>query len=443
MSDATSSVPAVPVVTCPDLTTFARLDSLGLQVTAQQVWPDKANLYCTPTLADDECHTCQGKGTVHDHVRRRFTHLPFGRRATWLHVTVPRYRCEACGRVWRHSLKTVARPRSKLTRAAAWWALSQVVLDHASISSVAAVLDVAWDTAHTAVADLGEELLISHPTRLNGVAVVGVDEHCWRHTGRADKYVTVIIDLTPVRDGTGPARLLDLVPGRSQQAFQTWLNNQPDTFRQTVEIVAMDGFTGFKTAATEALPEAVTVMDPFHVVALAGDKLNTTRQRVQRELTGERGKRDDPLYRARRLLRTGRTLLTGRQHARLAALFGTGDVAAVEVTWQFYQNIIDAYRAEDRRAGKNAMAKVIDTIKRGVPNGLAELAQLGRTLHKRRDDILAWFDHPGSSNGPTEAINGRLEHLRGIALGFRNLINYRLRSLLEAGGFRPLIHSLS
>jgi Transposase len=39
--------------------------------------------------------------------------------------------------------------------------------------------------------------------------------------------------------------------------------------------------------------------------------------------------------------------------------------------------------------------------------------------------------------GPTEAINGRLEHLRGSALGFRNLTNYIARSLLEAGGFRP------
>jgi len=27
---------------------------------------------------------------------------------------------------------------------------------------------------------------------------------------------------------------------------------------------------------------------------------------------------------------------------------------------------------------------------------------------------------PATSNGPTEAINGRLEHLRGSALGFRN-----------------------
>lgn len=93
--------------------------------------------------------------------------------------------------------------------------------------------------------------------------------------------------------------------------------------------------------------------------------------------------------------------------------------------------------------GKKLLTSVIDRIKTAVPAGLEELAQLGRTLEKRRDDILAWFDHPGSSNGPTEAINGRLEHLRGIALGLRNLVNYRLRSLLEAGGFRPLIHSLS
>ena len=65
---------------------------------------------------------------------------------------------------------------------------------------------------------------------------------------------------------------------------------------------------------------------------------------------------------------------------------------------------------------------------------------LGRTLKQRATDILAFFDRPGTSNGPTEAINGRLEHLRGSALGFRNLTNYIARSLLEAGGFRPRLH---
>ena len=62
-------------------------------------------------------------------------------------------------------------------------------------------------------------------------------------------------------------------------------------------------------------------------------------------------------------------------------------------------------------------------------------------MKQRVADILAFFDRPGSSNGPTEAINGRLEHLRGTALGFRNLTLYIARSLLEAGGFRPKIHS--
>jgi len=75
-----------------------------------------------------------------------------------------------------------------------------------------------------------------------------------------------------------------------------------------------------------------------------------------------------------------------------------------------------------------------------VPTALVEIRRLGRTLKQHAVDVLAYFDQPGASNGPTEAINGRLEHLRGSALGFRNLTNYLARSLLESGGFRPLLH---
>ncbi len=66
---------------------------------------------------------------------------------------------------------------------------------------------------------------------------------------------------------------------------------------------------------------------------------------------------------------------------------------------------------------------------------------MGRTLQRRRDDLLAFFDHPKTSNEPTEALNGLIEHLRGTARGFRNLGHYISRSLLDAGGFRTLIHS--
>jgi len=86
------------------------------------------------------------------------------------------------------------------------------------------------------------------------------------------------------------------------------------------------------------------------------------------------------------------------------------------------------------------MFRLISSLSHGVPSPLVELITLGRTLKRRAADVLAYFDRPGTSNGPTEAINGRLEHLRGSALGFRNLTNYIARSLLETGGFRPHLH---
>ena len=79
---------------------------------------------------------------------------------------------------------------------------------------------MSWNTANNAVLAEGQRVLIDDPARFDGVRVIGVDEHVWRHTRRGDKYVTVIIDLTPVRDGTGPARLLDMVEGRSKKAFK-------------------------------------------------------------------------------------------------------------------------------------------------------------------------------------------------------------------------------
>ena len=246
-----------------------------------------------------------------------------------------------------------------------------------------------------------------------------------------------------MRDGTGPARLLDMVEGRSKQAFTQWLGARDKSWRDAVEVVAMDGFAGFKTATAEQLPDATAVMDPFHVVALAGEALDRCRQRVQHDTCGHRGRTGDPLYGIRRVLRTGAELLTDKQWHRLLGVFANEQHVEVEATWGIYQRMIAAYRDPDRVAAKAELAKIITTIGAGVPAALTELITLGRTLKRRAGDVLAYFDRPRTSNGPTEAINGRLEHLRGSALGFRNLTNYIARSLLETGGFKPQLHPRS
>ena len=432
MSDATFA--------CPDLTTFTRLDELGLEVVGQRLEPGRAVLACRVLEPDQWCRRCGCEGASRDSVTRRLAHEPFGWRPTVLVVTVRRYRCTGCGHVWRQDTTRAAAPRAKLSRRGLRWALEGIVVQHLSVARIAEGLAVSWNTANDAVLAEGKRVLIADPNRLNGVKVLGVDEHVWRHTRRGDKYVTVIIDLTPIRDGTGPARLLDMVEGRSKQAFKTWLAERDQAWRTGLEVVAMDGFTGFKTATTEELPDATAVMDPFHVVRLAGDALDRCRRRVQTTLHGHRGRKNDPLYRSRRTLHTGADLLTDKQADRLTTLFATDAHAEVEATWGIYQRMIAAYREPDRARGRELMVRLIESVSQGVPKTLTEIITLGRTLKKRAVDVLAYFDRPGTSNGPTEAINGRLEHLRGSALGFRNLTNYIARSLLEAGGFRPQLH---
>lgn len=83
------------------------------------------------------------------------------------------------------------------------------MLDHLTVSRVAAGLGVSWHTANNAVLEEGHRPLISDPTGVDAVQVIGVDEHAWRHTRLGDRYVTVVIDLPSVCEGTGPAWLLD------------------------------------------------------------------------------------------------------------------------------------------------------------------------------------------------------------------------------------------
>ncbi len=320
---------------------------------------------------------------MHDTVIRRLAHEPFGWRPTTLAVTIRRYRCGECGHVWRQDTSRAAEPRAKLSRRGLRWALEGLVVQHLTVARVAEGLGVAWNTANDAVLTEGKRILIEDTTRFDGVTAVGVDEHVWRHTRRGDKYVTVIIDLTGIREGTGPARLLDMVEVRSKQAFKTWLPERPQGLHDAVEVVAMDGFTGFKTATTEELPDVVAVMDPFHIVRLAGDALDRCRRRVQQTLHGHRGRKDDPLYRARRTLHTGADLLTDKQCQRLKTLFESDDHAQVEATWGIYQRMIAAYREPDRTRGRDLMTKLIDSVSPEVP-----------TVLKR--------DHDGS-DGPSSA----------------------------------------
>ena len=206
-----------------------------------------------------------------------------------------------------------------------------------------------------------------------------------------------------------------MVPGRSKKVFKTWLASQPHTWRERIEIVAMDGFTGFKSAAAEELPDARAVMDPFHVVHLAGNALDECRRRIQQELHHRRGRATDPLYKARRVLHTRSCLLTLGQQYQILDLFASDCHVALEVTWSAYQNIIDAYRAPNTSAGKAIMEAEINTLtSTRVPRSQvdaenhlttetdvhARTEEPHRTHHAGQDTQTPSHRHPGLLRSP-------------------------------------------
>ena len=111
MSDATP----VAGFACPDLTSFCRLDELGLEVTGQLLEPGRAVLACRVVEPDQCCRRCGCEGLARDTVTRALAHEPFGWRPTTLLVTIRRYRCTGCGHVWRQDLTRAASPRSCLS----------------------------------------------------------------------------------------------------------------------------------------------------------------------------------------------------------------------------------------------------------------------------------------------------------------------------------------
>jgi hypothetical protein len=247
-----------------------------------------------------------------------------------------------------------------------------------------------------------EGLLALVETRADGLVDPRTNDEARPILLRGEEFVTVIIDLNPVCDGAGPERLLDMGEGQSKQVFKTWLEAQKPALRDRFEILAMDGFTCFKTAAAEEIPDGVAVVDSFHVVAMAA-MCWTPPNASRKTPAGNPGRRQDPLYDIRRVLRIG--------------------VGLLRPTHPAYSPPLCTRRSRRPRAPISASRPPTDTARRwgaGYSTGPARP-----------------MTRPGASTP-------QVERLRGTALSFRNLtvdrhgIPWRCRQVIPPSGVRSI-----
>ena len=330
-------------------------------------------------------------------------------------------------------------PRGLLSTRAICWAISQLRREGATIQGLALQLGTTWNTLWSQVRPVLIEAA-NAPSRFEDVQVLGVDEHVWHHRDPrrcGPKELTGMVDLT--RGPHPTARLLDLVPGRSGKAYRDWLDERGDEFRKRVEIATLDPLQGYKNAIDDQLEDATCVLDAFHIVKLAGAAVDDVRRRIQQETLGHRGRKGDPLYGIRHVLRAGRERLTPRQQTRLASAFAAHpDHVAVEVAYQCAQDLRDVFHQPTPAQGRRLAEQLIEKLS-SCP--IPEIARLGKTLRRWKTAFLAYFDTDGASNGGTEAINGIIELGRRIARGFRSFEHYRLRMLLITGGLDASPHT--
>jgi transposase len=378
------------------------------------------------------CPDCGAVAELHDRRPSWIRDLPAAGRPVTL-VWIKRvWRCPhpRCGRrTWTETSEHIA-PRATLTERARVEICRRVGEGGQSVAAVAREFGVGWHTAMAAVRAHGTPR-VEDPARLADVEAIGLDETAFQAASahRSTSFVTGIVDLS--RRG-GPARLLDIVDDRSASGLVSWINDRDPAWRDGIATAALDPYRGYASALRTALPHAVRVLDAFHTVRLGFTAVDRVRRRIQQQTLGHRGRKDEPLYAIRRLLRRAAEHHTPRSWTRLLAGLDAGDTDDEQLarTWIAAQELRLIFHAPDRARAEHALYQWLTYC---AEANIPELTRLARTIDSWHTELLAYFDTAGLSNGPTEAINLLIKKIKRVGHGFRNFHNYRLRLLLHCG----------
>jgi hypothetical protein len=146
---------------------------------------------------------------------------------------------------------------------------------------------------------------------------------------------------------------------------------------------------------------------------------------------GHRGRKDDPLYRARRLLTKAHEDLDERGETKLMGLLEAGDPRGeVRMTWHAKETVRALYDIIDPDDADTFLGELIDDM--ADTEMPIEVRSLAGTLRRWRSQIIAWHT-ARVSNGPTEALNNLIKRIKRVAFGMRRFRHYRIRVLLYAG----------
>jgi transposase len=352
------------------------------------------------------CSVCGKAGPAYDRlVERRFDFVPLWGIMVALVYGLRRIDCRRCGVKVERVPWCEPGGKSPMTTALKLFLSRWARL--LSWRQVAVSFAVSWDSVYRAVADVVTYGLAHRD--LSGIGAIGVDEVAY---AKGHKYLTLVYQL----DG-GCRRLLHVSPGRSLRSllsFFRMLKKAKVDFARTIQFVCSDMWQAYLTVIARKLPEALHILDRYHIVSNLGKALDQVRAQEARLLSKQGW---DVLKRSRWLLLRRRKRLTGKQRFKL---------------WQILKWDLKTVRAYILVEGMQAMweyrsvshaAKFLDAwCRQAMRSRLEPVKKAARSLRKHRELILNWF-------------RAKKQYNSGIVEGMNLLVKLRFR---KAFGFRTV-----
>ena len=236
--------------------------------------------------------------------------------------------------------------------------------------------------------------------------VLGIDEHFF---SRRQGYATTLCDLRH-------HKVYDVVLGRSEAALKAYFQRLEG--KAEVRVVCMDLSSSYRALVRKYFPNARIVADRFHVIRL----INLHFLACWRDLDPA-GSRNRGLL---SLMRRHRHNLSAEQAARLSAYLAAHP--ALELIYRFKQRLcyLLLKKHRTRKQCQQLAPRLLRAVYQLRQAGLAQLVQLGETLHSWSQEIATMWRFT-RNNGITEGFHTKMEVLQRQAYGFRNFENYRLR----------------
>ena len=271
-------------------------------------------------------------------------------------------------------------------------------------STVATFARVAWRTVGAMCQRVAADVL--DPQRLSGLVNIGVDEISWR---KHHRYLTLVTDHARSTVVWG-------APGKNAATLGKFFDELSQEATDRIEAVSMDLGLAYPKAVRERAPCAVICFDPFHVVKLAGDALDSVRRQVWQSARRYPDKRIAAKFKGARwaLLKNPQDL-TEVQAITLKALRTDGGAL-----WRAYQ-LKEALRAVF--AGDLPIGDVMDLLDRWCSRAqrsrIPEFVKTAATIRKHKDGITAAIERK-LSNGRHEGLNNKIRTMTRRAYGFHS-----------------------